>query len=163
MARLALVVGVGHYREDFEPLPWSKEDADAIERLLINSEIGGFSVQKLIDPLRQQLTEAIESLFTGRRPEDTLIFYFSGHGVKDERGRLHLAVPQTCKNENGELFKASALSVSVIHDCMERSRSRNQIVILDSCFSGAFAEGMAAKDDGTLDIRGEFGAGDGRA
>ncbi|MGF2035678.1 MAG: hypothetical protein RMZ43_010255 [Nostoc sp. CmiVER01] len=42
------------------------------------------------------------------------------------------------------------------------SRSKRQVVILDSCFSGAFAEGLSAKDDGTINIREQLG-GEGRA
>ncbi len=45
---------------------------------------------------------------------------------------------------------------------MGMSRSRRQVIILDSCFSGAFAEGMSAKDDGAIDIREQLG-GEGRA
>ncbi len=45
---------------------------------------------------------------------------------------------------------------------MSRSRSKRQVVILDSCFSGAFAEGLSAKDDGTVNIREQLG-GEGRA
>jgi hypothetical protein len=45
---------------------------------------------------------------------------------------------------------------------MSESRSKRQVVILDSCFSGAFAEGLRAKDDGTIDIRSQLG-GEGRA
>ncbi|MBD2472245.1 GUN4 domain-containing protein [Nostoc sp. FACHB-145] len=36
---------------------------------------------------------------------------------------------------------------------MENSRSRQQVIILDCCFSGAFATGMSAKDDDNLDIK----------
>jgi hypothetical protein len=39
---------------------------------------------------------------------------------------------------------------------MENSRSRRQVIILDCCFSGAFAEGMRAKDDGSLDIKNQL-------
>ncbi len=159
----ALIVGVSDYVESFQPLPWAKRDADAIETVLRHPQIGGFdSIVKLLNPQRQELAEAIENLFAERTADDTLLLYFSGHGVKDERGVLHLAVPQTRKRANGELSKATALGAHVIHDSMERSRSRRQIVILDSCFSGAFARNMAAKDSGVVDIASQLG-GDGRA
>ncbi len=45
---------------------------------------------------------------------------------------------------------------------MNNCRSKRQVVILDCCFSGAFAEGLLAKDDGGVDVRNQLG-GEGRA
>jgi hypothetical protein len=45
---------------------------------------------------------------------------------------------------------------------MSQSRCKRQVVILDCCFSGAFAEGMTAKADDTIDIQTQLG-GEGRA
>lgn len=45
---------------------------------------------------------------------------------------------------------------------MNNSRSEQQVVILDCCFSGAFATGMTAKSDGTVNIQTQLG-GKGRA
>jgi hypothetical protein len=160
---IALIIGISDYHGGgLEPLPWAQQDADAVEGILRRSDLGGFHVTKLINPNRQVLTEAIENLFAERSRDDTLLFYFSGHGIKDDRGALHLAVPETRRRDNGELSKATALPAAFLHDSMERSLSKRQIVILDSCFSGAFAAGMAAKDGGTIDIAAQLG-GDGRA
>lgn len=45
---------------------------------------------------------------------------------------------------------------------MSNCRSKRQVVILDCCFSGAFAEGLLAKDDGGVDVKNQLG-GEGRA
>lgn len=45
---------------------------------------------------------------------------------------------------------------------MSNSCSKREVVILDCCFSGAFAEGMLARDDGFVDVRNQLG-GEGRA
>ena len=45
---------------------------------------------------------------------------------------------------------------------MSNSRSKRPVGILDSCFSGAFAAGLSAKDDKIVNIRQELG-GEGRA
>jgi len=60
------------------------------------------------------------------------------------------------------LLHATAVAANFIHDSMEQSRSRRQIIILDSCFSGAFPRGMVARDDGKVDIAAQLG-GEGRA
>jgi uncharacterized caspase-like protein len=102
------------------------------------------------------MEEAIETLFFNRQKDDLVLLYFSGHGIKDDSGRLFLATRQTRKNTKGELVRTTAVAASLIHDVMENRGSRRQVIILDCCFSGAFAEGMRAKDDGSLDIKNQL-------
>ncbi len=45
---------------------------------------------------------------------------------------------------------------------MNQSKSKRQVVILDCCFSGAFAKGLTAKDSGTINLEQHLG-GEGRA
>ena len=157
--RIALVVGVSRYHA-FSPLPTAARDAETIAHVL--RQVAGFDeVRVLAEPDATQLAEASEYLFADKQPDDLVLLYFSGHGVKDERGHLHLAVPGTRKHASGELVRATAVSCRNIHDTMTASRSRRQVVILDCCFSGAFAEGIAPKDGGHVDLRGQLG-GEGR-
>ncbi len=158
--RFAIVVGVRNYRS-FTPLAAAQLDAEMMAHVL--REVAGFDdVRLLLDPDQLQLAEAIESLFAGRERDDLTLFYFSGHGIKDERGFLHFGVPDTRRRANGELVRSSAVSCRHVHDAMAVSRARRQVVILDCCFSAAFAEGMLAKDAGNLDLRAQLG-GQGRA
>ena len=165
MAKVALLIGVSEYESGLNPLPSAVKDVDAMQQVLVNPDIGGFppdNVSLLKNPNRQTMAEAVEQLFAGRRKDDLLVLFFSGHGKKDDTGRLYLASRNTRNTPEGDLIRASALPASFIHESMERSRSRRQVVILDSCFSGAFAEGLAAKDDGSINIREQLG-GEGRA
>ena len=59
------------------------------------------------------------------------------------------------------LLRATAVPASFVHEIMNDSRSKRQVVILDCCFSGAFAEGLLAKDDGAVDVQTQLG-GEGR-
>ena len=158
--RIALIVGVSEY-SDFTRLQNSTRDADTVAHVL--RAVAGFDdVQLLLNPTQVHLAEKVEEHFTGKDPDDLVLFYFSGHGVKDERGQLHLAVSTTRRHANGELVRASAVACQHIHDAMSTSRSRRLVVILDCCFSGAFAEGIQAKDGGRVDLRSQLG-GEGRA
>jgi Caspase domain len=67
----------------------------------------------------------------------------------------------TRKNPQGQLVKATAVPASFVHNIMSDSRCKRQVIILDCCFSGAFAEGWSAKDDGSVDIYTQLG-GEGR-
>jgi len=66
--------------------------------------------------------------------------------VRDDQGRLSLAVRDT----DSTLLSGTALPASFITSEMDRSRSRRQILVLDCCHSGAFAQG--AKGDAGLSV-----------
>jgi formylglycine-generating enzyme required for sulfatase activity len=165
MAKVALLIGVSDYEPGLNPLPSAVKDVEALREVLLHPDMGGFAaadITLLENPERQDVEEAIERLFTYQPKDDLVLFYFSGHGIKDDLGQLYLATRKTRKNSKGELVRSTAVAARFIQQCMSLSRSRRQVVILDSCFSGAFAEGMSAKDDGTIDIREQLG-GEGRA
>lgn len=103
----------------------------------------------------------IETLFASRSRDDLVLLFFSGHGIKDDQGKLYFATRDTRKTPAGELIRATALEAGFVHELMSNSRCRHQVVILDCCFSGAFAAGMGAKDSGVVDIAGQLG-GEGR-
>ena len=162
MVKLALLIGVGEYGNGLPALPAAPKDVEAMRKVLENPEIGGFDqVEPLINPERQSMEEAIYTLFANRKKDDLLLIFFSGHGVKDESGNLYLAVRNTRKQE-GALVQPTAVAASFVQDVMSNSRSKRQVVILDCCFSGAFAEGMRAKDDGSVPVQQQLG-GEGRA
>lgn len=165
MAKFALLIGVSEYEPGLNPLPAAVRDVEALQKVLLNPAIGGFTESDVVllkNPNRQTMEEAIETLFTGRSKDDLVLLFFSGHGIKDDEGKLFLATRGTRKTIQGDLIRATAVQSSFIQDSMSRSLSKRQVVILDSCFSGAFAEGLLAKDDGTIDIRSQLG-GEGRA
>ena len=164
MAKIALLIGVSEYDLGLNPLPAAVKDLGAMREVLLHPDMGGFAesdVSLLKNPQRQAMEESIETLFANRHKDDLVLLFFSGHGIKDDAGRLYLASSQTRKTPQGELVRSSAVSANFVHENMSRSRSRRQVVILDSCFSGAFAVGLSAKDDGAVDIRTQLG-GEGR-
>ena len=103
MSRDALVVGINCYQDrKLANLKAPAEDAEAIAQIL--EQHGDFRVWRLpeaIDPDRgspyvgkktnvtlTQLEEALVRLFNpvGKNIPDTALFYFSGHGMRKERG-----------------------------------------------------------------------------
>jgi len=94
MAKFALLIGVSEYESGLNPLPAAVKDVEAMRRVLANSEMGGFAeaaIRVLENPQRQEMEERIYELFSHREKDDLLLFYFSGHGIKDESGRLYLS------------------------------------------------------------------------
>ena len=163
MIKIALLIGGSEYKPGLNPLPKALKDIEAMQRVLQDQGMGGFDqVRTLANPDPLEMQEAIEMLFSDRTKDDLALLFFSGHGIKDTAGRLYFATQITRKNHQGELVKATAVPASFVHDIMSNSRCRREIVILDCCFSGAFAVGMTAKDDGVVDLQRQLG-GEGRA
>ncbi len=151
--RLALVVASSHFSDKtLQQLVAPGQDAADLARVLADATIGGFEVKKLINRPSHEVRREIEAFFTGRKRNDLLLLYFSGHGVKDDDGRLYLATTDT---ERG-LLRATAVPATFVNETMTASRSRRQVLILDCCHSGAFARGMVAKGGESVGIRDRF-------
>ncbi|WP_051077092.1 caspase family protein [Scytonema hofmannii] len=156
--KVALLIGVSEYGQGLTPLHGAVKDVEAMQQVLQHQEMGNFDeVMSLLNPDPLAMMEAIESLFSGRAKDDLVLLFFSGHGIKDENFKLYFATGITRKSQTGELVKATAVPASFIHDMMNNSRSKQQVVILDCCFSGAFARGLSAKDDGSVTIKAILG------
>lgn len=159
----ALLIGVSKYGKGLEALPGATKDLKEIKRILCSPQLGNFvDVKALSNPNRQQMEEAIEELFASSEKDDMVLLFFSGHGVKDSSNKLYLANRITRKNSQGELVRTTAVSAKDIHNIMNGSRSKRQVVILDCCFSAAFRKGLLVKDDRSVDIQNQLG-GEGRA
>ena len=164
MAKIALLIGVSEYQPGLNPLPAAVKDVEAMREVLVNTEMGDFNdadVTVLKNPQPQDIRNAIYDLFANRQKDDLLLFYFSGHGIKDDRGNLYFSTCDTRK-DNGKLVTPSAVAARTLHDSINDSRSQRQVIILDCCFSGAIAQGMSVKDDGTVNVEEQLG-GKGRA
>jgi TonB family protein len=150
-AREALIVASARYTDPLlRQLKAPEADAIGLDEVLSNPDIGGFQTKALIDRPSYEVTAAIEEFFLDRQPDDLLLLYFSGHGIKDADGRLFFATVDTKRS----LLLSTSVPASMVNDAMLRSRSRRQVLILDCCHSGAFARGMVAKSDtsvGTID------------
>jgi formylglycine-generating enzyme required for sulfatase activity len=164
MAKVALLIGVSEYEPGLNPLPSAVKDVEAMQRILVNPEMGNFALSDIAvlrNPQRQDIEDAIFNLFQNRQKDDLLLFYFSGHGIKDDRGKLYLSSRGT-KKQNGKLVTPSAVAASVLHENINECRSQRQVIILDCCFSGAIAQDMKVKDDGSVNVQEQLG-GKGRA
>ncbi len=140
--RHALIIASYEYQDpELRQLVAPAHDAEALARVLQNPDIGDFQVQTLLNEPSYKVCQAIEIFFADRRRDDLLLLFFSGHGVKDENGHLYFATSDTRRR----WLISTAVWANFINRVMRRSRSRKQVLLLDCCYSGAFARGMVAK------------------
>ena len=149
--RLALVVATNTYTDPgLRQLRAPARDADDLTQVLADPGIGGFAVSTVIDQPSHQIRLAIEDFLDGRGTGDLLLVYLSCHGLLDARRRLYFAATDTRKDRLGSTGVESAW----VLDQLEHCRARRQVLILDSCFSGAFAHG--AKGEADLGLQDRF-------
>jgi uncharacterized caspase-like protein len=159
VARVALLVGCSNYDDPrFQQLRAPVCDVDALARVLADPAIGGFEVHTLTNEASGTVSEQIERFFSDRKRDDLLLLYFSCHGVKDPRGRLYFAATNTDMG----LLDSTGISSGWISEQIDRSRCQRIVLLLDCCYSGAFAGGLARRGTGRVAVLEELG-GRGRA
>src|SRR5690348_8210819 len=148
MAKYALLIGASEYQsQKINSLPGVAKDIEAMQRVLQDSNIGEFNeVKFLLNPDSTTMQSEIEQLFMEKcQKDDIVMLYFSGHGYRDGNGHLFFLTHNTEINPQGLPRRGTAVDTKSIHEhYMSSSKSQRQVIILDCCFSGAFAEGMSA-------------------
>jgi len=151
--RLALIVASSQFDDpDLHRLGAPDQDAADLARVLGNPTIGKFKVEMLINRPSHEVCEKIEVFFTDCQQTDLLLLYYSGHGVTGNDDRLYLATSNTQRR----LLHSRSVPATFINDVMTNSASRRQVLILDCCYSGAFARGMVAKGDESEELKRYF-------
>jgi len=151
--RIALIIASDRYEDtDLRQLVAPAQDAAALAGVLEDPAIGGFDVKTLLNKSSHEVRQQIEAFFTGLSRDDLLLLYFSCHGIKDESGHLYFATTDTRR----KLLRSTAISSYFVNEVMRLSPSRRQVLLLDCCFSGAFARGMVAKSDQEVGTKESF-------
>ena len=157
-ARRALVIANLAYEDSaLRGLRAPADDARALQRVLGDPRIGGFDVEMCVDATDAVLRRRISDFFGESSPDDLLLVHYSGHGMKDGRGRLYLAASDT----EVRRLAATGVPASFLNDQMSDSPSRRIVLVLDCCYSGAFTRGSNVRADRSVHVAEEFG-GEGR-
>jgi hypothetical protein len=151
--RSALIVANDQYQDPgLRRLRAPVQDARALARVLADPAIGNFDVMVVSNQPEWKLRREVATFFADRRQEDLLLVHLSCHGVKDDSGQLYFATSDT---ELANL-DATAVPADFVNRHMTRSRSRRVVLLLDCCYSGAFARGMMARAGGAVDLEERF-------
>lgn len=141
-ARHALLIATETYTDPaLRRLTAPGGDARALAEVLSDPEIAGFEVTTLVDQPHHVVGEAIGEFYRGRRRDELTLLYFTGHGVKDDDGSLYLAMANTRRDS----LMFTALAAEQVDRAMAGCASRQKVLVLDCCYSGAFPSGKLAK------------------
>lgn len=144
----AFLVGISDYGDpnpNGSDLPGCKNDVEALAAVLHRK---GFECRKWIDqPLQTLLPNGeLEQHFSGaKNPKDTILFYFSGHGV-DVAGEQILIGPGAGIGDfNSDVTTGRLLVLSSVLDELAKYAAQ-KVVIIDACRMtkrvDAFAESL---------------------
>ncbi len=152
--KFALIIGNTEYIDPgLAQLSAPGKDAEDFARVLKDKEIGAFDdVKVVVNEPSASVIEAIDEFFDQKKPDDMLVLYFSGHGIKDEIGSLYLAFKNTVRSR----LRSTAIKSDYIKEAMDQSRSKRQVLILDCCNSGAFPQGTKAELGGSMGMTKAF-------
>ena len=159
MARkIALLIGVDDYGMGLDSLRCPTNGVAAMRSVLRNPELGGFDqVVTLMDPDVGEMRSRICEIFTHLQKEDLVLFYFTGHGIKDMSGDFYLTTTQSELFENGRPNAGTAVEAHFLKRELSNSWAERKVVILDCCFGAAFANGFSAMNDSSVDVASHFG------
>jgi hypothetical protein len=139
----ALVVGVNRYADaGFRALDYSGNDARLMHRVLTTRcHVPAEQVVRMTDdeadprlqPVRQQVGEQVERLAGLARPGDTLVVFFSGHGVPDGQGTMVLATRDCVKADAAR----TGIPAAWLKKTLEACPATRKLLVLDCCHAGA--------------------------
>lgn len=134
--RSALLIGSTRYEDrTLSQLSAPAGDLEALASVLRTPSLGEFGVEVMLDRTWAEVMESVARFFKRGRPDDTLLFYFSGHGLLDQKRRLYFA----STNTDTHLLSGSAVAASFVREEMDQCRSARQVIVLDCCHGGAFS------------------------
>ena len=141
--RKALIVGISDYTS-LQKLDFCKNDGTEIYEVL--SSLGYEISDKLVGEAKgERVRDAIYDFFDDKRNnlDDTLLFYYSGHGVPGADGEMYLASSDT---EPDKPYRRG-FSFEELRKRMENTIATKVVVILDCCYSGSAKISKGKEED----------------
>lgn len=142
--RRALLIGVAQYEHvNALPIDIVINDTNELQRVLSDANIGGFAeVTRLLDreATLPAICKELQQLAESSAEDDTVLIYFSGHGLND-------ALLPVEYNHSQE---APKLSNEKFSNLLEAIPAKQMVVMLDACHSGSAAHIKAIDSDQAL-------------
>ncbi|MGN2638614.1 caspase, EACC1-associated type [Nocardia takedensis] len=151
----AVLIGVSRYvHPDLSDIPAAAANLHDLQQALTISPNSIFDVEHCT--VFQDPSDIGDAVHRGARDaENVLLVYFSGHGLLDSAGRLHLAT----RCSDPENARWTAVAFTKVREEILDSRASTRVLILDCCFSGRAFEAMGDSDQviaGQTDIDGTY-------
>ncbi|MGH6836222.1 MAG: caspase family protein [Methylocella sp.] len=143
MRKVAFLVGNNTCPKDtsIPPLRFAQNDARKLADVLQDPDTCGFETKLYLNQPSQDVLTDLEQISGQLMEDDTLLFYYSGHG-KLRGDELCLV-----SNESTTVsLVATSIRARLVLEYFQRSLARRRILILDCCHSGAIGHNYKGGD-----------------
>jgi Caspase domain len=136
--RFAVVVGVSRYLNGYQSLRFAGSDALKVATVL---QASGYQVQTLATDTeigsvrRQAVLDAFTEVALQAKEDDTLLFYFSGHGSR-HNGRDYLLLSDAAPMR----FEETALNLESLGNILAHCKARQRLFVVDACRDPGLAQ-----------------------
>lgn len=126
-ARLALVIGNGHYPDANAPLTQSINDARTLSAALRQD---GFDVDMVEDASKDDIVRAVARLKSKITKDSVVMLFFGGYGVQAGRESYMIPIDATIWRESD--VRRTGVSIESVLDVMKEQGARAKLVVLDA-------------------------------
>jgi len=137
--KYALLVGINDYQGDISPLRYCVADVEAFSQALV--EVGGFAEDNVYlmtsqmsgrkEPTHVNVIRQLSLLSERVKPEDTFIFYFSGHGIT-KAGQSFLLTTNS-DTTTKDTLTITAVDLNQAKDILSRIQAQQLLTVIDAC------------------------------
>jgi hypothetical protein len=133
--KFTVLFGIDQYSDPAIPaLENAISDAEVVGTLLADKL--GYEVRVSRNAKKEEIVRTMNQLALEMQPQDSVTIYYAGHGYLDEKTGGGYWIPADASAINPKTW----LSNSQISHWLSQIRSRQVVMISDSCYSGAFAK-----------------------
>jgi len=126
-ARVALVIGNGHYPDASRPLKQSINDARAFAAVLRRD---GFDVIMVEEADKEDMHRAVRRLQSKIGPDTTALLFFSGFGIQS--GRESYMIPVDARIWREADVRRDGLSIETVLRAMKERAARVKLAVIDA-------------------------------
>jgi len=135
----ALLVGINNYPNDISPLRYCVADVVAFRDALVN--VAGFKRDKIflmtdkmegqMEPTNINVVKRLGILAKQVQPQDTFVFYFSGHGIVNDGSSFLLAVNSDTATQ--DTLEMSAVPLDRVSKILSLVKAQQLLTVIDAC------------------------------
>ncbi|MFF5470786.1 caspase family protein [Streptomyces achromogenes] len=155
----AILIGTGTHSDGsgLPSLPAISANLADLRQVLTDPATGTLPPEHCVIARDPATAGEVGSLLAGIAQEatDLLFVYYGGHGLVDDQGRLHLALPRT----DAARIRWTALPFETLREELLDSPAAIRVLVLDCCFSGRAIEAMTSGHStvaGQIDVAGTY-------
>ena len=134
--KIAILIGQSKFpaEEELLDLSFPHSDVRGLKQMLTGTPGKPYDkIHTVLDGQHHEAFHLIEDVVSSLDRDDFVLLYYSGHGLVDRNGRLHLAF----ENTKQDRIASTSLKVAGLLDVMDSGPARSRLLALDCCYAGA--------------------------